>query len=255
MRSLALSVALCLCGCWSLGPFGPEPAPRHPAAALHPPDPVSLYRLRAGAGNLSRRGRPQRIHQPRPTHCLRHRGKDVTWRVQGEFRTGSVGTGKASVALQDGYIRYKTRATWHPGGAIQDPLHQGVHHVAGRRRDRRPGHGRGFARAQAGHRRAGGLRHRHVRTLMLGAFNGEGQNVTANTDSTLLWVGRATVRPVAFSPWARTSRRTAPTAPATAWTRRWSTWGRPSRANTSASIATAASWTTTAGTPRAPTAC
>ena len=31
--------------------------------------------------------------------------KDVTWRVQGEFRTGSVGTGKASVALQDGYIR------------------------------------------------------------------------------------------------------------------------------------------------------
>ena len=27
--------------------------------------------------------------------------KDVTWRIQGEFRTGSVGTGKASVALQD----------------------------------------------------------------------------------------------------------------------------------------------------------
>ena len=30
---------------------------------------------------------------------------------------------------------------------------------------------------------------------MLGVFNGEGQNITANTDSTLLWVGRATVRP------------------------------------------------------------
>ncbi len=29
-------------------------------------------------------------------------------------------------------------------------------------------------------------------------FNGEGQNVTANTDSTLLWVGRTTVRPVAY---------------------------------------------------------
>jgi hypothetical protein len=27
--------------------------------------------------------------------------KDVSWRVQGEFRTGSVGTGKASVSLQD----------------------------------------------------------------------------------------------------------------------------------------------------------
>ena len=37
-----------------------------------------------------------------------------------------------------------------------------------------------------------------VSTLMLGVFNGEGQNVTANTDSTLLWVGRATVRPIAF---------------------------------------------------------
>src|SRR5689334_13398026 len=33
--------------------------------------------------------------------------KDVTWRVQGEFRTGSVGTGRASVSLQDAYIRYK----------------------------------------------------------------------------------------------------------------------------------------------------
>jgi phosphate-selective porin len=30
----------------------------------------------------------------------------VTWRMQGEFRTGSVGTGKASVSLQDGYVRY-----------------------------------------------------------------------------------------------------------------------------------------------------
>ncbi|HEU5304786.1 MAG TPA: porin [Gemmatimonadales bacterium] len=30
----------------------------------------------------------------------------VAWRVQGEFRTGSVGTGRASVSLQDAYIRY-----------------------------------------------------------------------------------------------------------------------------------------------------
>lgn len=34
--------------------------------------------------------------------------KDVSWRVQGEFRTGSVGTNKASVALKDAYVRYKT---------------------------------------------------------------------------------------------------------------------------------------------------
>lgn len=30
----------------------------------------------------------------------------VTWRIQGEFRTGSVGTGRASVSLQDAYVRY-----------------------------------------------------------------------------------------------------------------------------------------------------
>ena len=27
--------------------------------------------------------------------------KNVTWRIQGEFRTGSVGNGKASVSLTD----------------------------------------------------------------------------------------------------------------------------------------------------------
>src|SRR5215204_6077573 len=35
----------------------------------------------------------------------------VSWGVQGEFRTGSVGTGRASVSLQDAYIRYNP-GTW-----------------------------------------------------------------------------------------------------------------------------------------------
>ena len=35
-------------------------------------------------------------------------------------------------------------------------------------------------------------------TIALGVFNGENINVTANADSSLLWVGRATVRPVAY---------------------------------------------------------
>jgi len=35
-------------------------------------------------------------------------------------------------------------------------------------------------------------------TLLLGVFNGEGQNITANANSSLLWVGRATARPVAY---------------------------------------------------------
>jgi hypothetical protein len=32
--------------------------------------------------------------------------EEVTWRLQAEFRTGSVGTGRASVSLQDAYVRY-----------------------------------------------------------------------------------------------------------------------------------------------------
>jgi len=31
---------------------------------------------------------------------------NVTWKIQGEFRTGNVGTGKASVSLQDAYVRW-----------------------------------------------------------------------------------------------------------------------------------------------------
>jgi phosphate-selective porin len=31
---------------------------------------------------------------------------DVSWKIQGEFRTGAVGTGRASVSLQDAYIRW-----------------------------------------------------------------------------------------------------------------------------------------------------
>src|SRR3954471_8584709 len=35
---------------------------------------------------------------------------NVTWKVQGEFRTGNVGTGKASVSLSDGYVRWTHNA-------------------------------------------------------------------------------------------------------------------------------------------------
>ena len=35
-------------------------------------------------------------------------------------------------------------------------------------------------------------------TISAGVFNGEGQNITANADSSVLWVGRATARPVAY---------------------------------------------------------
>ena len=48
--------------------------------------------------------------------------KDVSWRVQGEFRTGSVGTNKASVALKDAYVRYKTGDFGIQAGQFKTPF-------------------------------------------------------------------------------------------------------------------------------------
>ena len=31
---------------------------------------------------------------------------EVAWKIQGEFRTGNVGTGRASVSLQDAFVRW-----------------------------------------------------------------------------------------------------------------------------------------------------
>src|SRR5262245_7664852 len=47
---------------------------------------------------------------------------NVTWRIQGEFRTGSVGTGKASVSLQDAYVRYKTGDFGVQAGQFKTPF-------------------------------------------------------------------------------------------------------------------------------------
>jgi phosphate-selective porin len=46
----------------------------------------------------------------------------VTWRIQGEFRTGSVGTGRASVSLQDAYIRYAPKTWALQAGQFKTPF-------------------------------------------------------------------------------------------------------------------------------------
>ena len=124
--------------------------------------------------------------------------KDVTWRIQGEFRTGSVGTGKASVALQDGYIRYKPGPLGIQAGQFKTPFtREFITSLA----DVETADRATVVDSLAPKRDIGVMVDYaigSVSTVMLGAFNGEGQNVTANADSTLLWVGRATVRPIAF---------------------------------------------------------
>ncbi len=124
--------------------------------------------------------------------------KDVTWRVQGEFRTGSVGTGKASVSLQDAYVRYEPGALGIQAGQFKTPFtREFITSLA----DVETADRATVVDSIAPKRDIGVLADYAIgsaATVALGVFNGEGQNVTANSDSTLLWVGRATVRPVAY---------------------------------------------------------
>src|SRR5437867_3739909 len=84
-------------------------------------------------------------------------------------------------------------------------------------------------------------------SVLAGAFNGEGDNAVSNTDSTLLAVGRVTVRRSSIWTSAPTSRPIAPTAPATASTECLRRVQRARAWNTSASTALPAARTITAG--------
>jgi hypothetical protein len=123
---------------------------------------------------------------------------DVTWRLQGEFRTGSVGTGKASVSLQDAYARFKTGDLGIQAGQFKTPFtREFITSLA----DVETADRSVVVDSIAPKRDIGIMADYAIgvaSTLSLGLFNGEGQNLTANTDSTLLWVGRATLRPVPY---------------------------------------------------------
>jgi phosphate-selective porin len=123
---------------------------------------------------------------------------NVTWRVQGEFRTGNVGTGRASVSLVDGYVRwthhalgvqlgqFKTPFTWEyitSLSLVETADRSTVVDSLAPKRDI------GIMADYALGGRA---------TISAGIFNGEGQNVTANTDSSALGVARVTYRPIPY---------------------------------------------------------
>jgi len=123
---------------------------------------------------------------------------NVTWRVQGEFRTGNVGTGRASVSLADGYVRwthnelgvqlgqFKTPFTWEYVTSltlVETADRSTVVDSLAPKRDI------GLMVDYALGGRA---------TISAGIFNGEGQNVTANTDSSALGVARVTYRPIPY---------------------------------------------------------
>jgi hypothetical protein len=122
----------------------------------------------------------------------------IAWRIQGEFRTGNVGTGKASVSLQDAYVRWTHEHLGVQVGQFKTPFTSeflrsltevetadratAVDSLAPKR----------DIGVMADYTAAGRA------TLSAGLFNGNGQNVTANSDTTLLGVARVSVRVVPF---------------------------------------------------------
>ncbi|HXG44581.1 MAG TPA: porin [Gemmatimonadales bacterium] len=123
-------------------------------------------------------------------------GSGFTWRIQGEFRTGNAGTGRPSVSLQDAFIRWERAGLGIQAGQFKTPFSRefltSLPDVESADRS--------TVADSLAPRRDIGLMADHAfgrsGTLAMGIFNGEGQNVTANRDSTVLGVVRATVRPI-----------------------------------------------------------
>jgi hypothetical protein len=122
----------------------------------------------------------------------------ITWRVQGEFRTGNVGTGRASVSLQDAYVKWTKESLGIQVGQFKTPFTRefltSLAEVETADRSTvvdslAPKRDIGVMADYALGGRA---------TINLALFNGEGQNVTANTDSSALGVARVSVRPIPY---------------------------------------------------------
>ena len=122
----------------------------------------------------------------------------VTWRIQGEFRTGSARTGNPSVSLQDAYVRWTRNSLGVQLGQFKTQFTRefitSLTEVETADRamvidSLAPKRDIGL---MADYALGGRL------TVSAGVFNGEGQNITANSDSSLLGVARITYRPIPY---------------------------------------------------------
>jgi Phosphate-selective porin O and P len=123
---------------------------------------------------------------------------EISWRIQGEFRTGNVGTGQASVALQDAYVRWTRGALGVQLGQFKTPFTRefltSLPEVETA--------DRAFVVDTLAPKRDLGVMADYAvggrAMLQVGLFNGDGQNVTANRDSSLLGITRLTYRVIPF---------------------------------------------------------
>lgn len=121
---------------------------------------------------------------------------DFTWRIQGEFRTGSVGTGKASVGLTDAYLRWTHRDLGIQAGQFKTPFTREYYTSLA---DLETADRSTVVDSLAPKRDIGVMADYSVAgkaTFYAGVFNGEGTNITANKDSSVLGVARVVVRPI-----------------------------------------------------------
>ena len=123
---------------------------------------------------------------------------NMTWRIQGEFRTGNVGTGRASVSLQDAYVRWTRNALGVQIGQFKTPFTRefitSLSEVE--TADRAT-----VVDSLAPKRDIGVMAYYAIggrATISAGIFNGDGQNVTTNADSSALGVARVTYRPIPY---------------------------------------------------------
>lgn len=123
---------------------------------------------------------------------------DVSWRIQGEFRTGSVGTGRASVALQDAYVRWAHQALGIQVGQFKTPFTREfiTSLTEVETADRSTVVDSLAPKRDIGLMADYALGGRAV--ISAGIFNGEGQNITVNTDSSTLGVARVAFRPLPY---------------------------------------------------------
>ncbi len=120
----------------------------------------------------------------------------LTFRVGADLRAATQGLGKASVAMLDAFVRYATPNWAVQGGQFKTPFaREYVTTITNIETAERST----VVDSLAPKRDIGVMGELflgHRVTVSLGIFNGEGVNVTANRDSTLLGVGRVVVRPV-----------------------------------------------------------
>jgi phosphate-selective porin len=120
----------------------------------------------------------------------------ITYKLQAEFRTGSVGNGRASLSLTDGYVRW-SRDRWSlQAGQYKTPF--AAEYITSLADVETAD--RAAAVDSLAPKRDIGLMGEYAAgktvTAYAGLFNGEGTNLTSNADSTVLGVARLVVHPV-----------------------------------------------------------